>query len=168
MSYSSKHLKRRNSPVWHRKYRSHRVAKIRCPTPGHWYAALPDGPTSGFCRNSPEHCVWSGMWNYSAPLSDASRHGKPAAPASRRTCPTPATKRYLSAFFFRNSLVLMAPGANTSGRRVYRRFSLLVVELFSGIPAISKGILRVAQNSMAAHSRMNLSFCSRLMIRALR
>ena len=28
------------------------------------------------------------------------------------------------------ALVLMAPGANTSGRRVYRRFSLLVVELF--------------------------------------
>gem|GEM_PF-5064649 len=62
----------------------------------------------------------------------------------------------------------MAPGATTSGRKVYRRFSLLVMELFSDIPAISKGILRVAQNSMAAHSRMNLSFCSRLMIRALR
>ena len=37
---------------------SHRVGQIRCPTPGHWYAALPDGPTSDFWRNSPEHCVW--------------------------------------------------------------------------------------------------------------
>ena len=59
-------------------------------------------------------------------------------------------------------------GCKHVGAQVYRRFSLLVMELFSDIPAISKGILRVAQNSMAAHSRMNLSFCSRLMIRALR